>query len=165
MPIPWVLQLVNSFASDPRAAAGEEHTPYPPPPEPARSAGLTVPDLVGLADRIWPVFGAATDHDRAAALNALLDGATLAPRIHPDGSVGWTGPAVGPAAALPARCALALFDAVREHGWSRLGVCAGEDCVDVHLAASARGGRRYCSATCLNRARVRAYRARQRDAP
>lgn len=57
---------------------------------------------------------------------------------------------------------LATLWATQEHGWRRLGLCAGDDCQDVYLDEAGRGTRRYCSATCLNRARVRAFRSRRR---
>lgn len=162
VPIPWLLALVNAYAARPRIAAGEEHLPYPALPEPVGSAGLDVQELVGLADQLWPVFGGPTDAERADRLNALLDRSALSPRVDPAGGTGWTSGATGPAAVAMAGCAVALLAAVREHGWTLLGACAGDDCVDVYLATSARGGRRYCSSTCLNRARVRAYRSRHR---
>jgi hypothetical protein len=46
--------------------------------------------------------------------------------------------------------------ATRKYGWSRLGICAGDDCLDGYLDEAGRRTRRYCSVTCLSRARVRA---------
>jgi CGNR zinc finger len=62
---------------------------------------------------------------------------------------------------LRAGCAVALMAAVQRNGWDRLGIRDGADCVDVYLDEHGRAPRRYCSGTCLNRARTRAYRSRQ----
>ena len=68
-------------------------------------------------------------------------------------------------AAAAGRLCRALLAATQEHSWLRVGTCAGDDCVDVYVDQDGRGARRYCSATCLNRARVRAYRSRQGTGP
>ena len=50
---------------------------------------------------------------------------------------------------------------IQAHGWERIGTCIGRDCVDVYIDQHGRSPRRYCSVTCLNRGKVRAYRARK----
>ncbi|WP_460753600.1 CGNR zinc finger domain-containing protein [Nocardiopsis oceani] len=110
-----------------------------------------------VAERLWPVFGTDGDTQRARRLNDLAGTVGLAPRIRADGTLAW----VGSSGEL-ARCVVTLIESVVSHGWEASGTCAGDDCVDVFVRTSGRGSRRYCSPTCLNRSRVRAYRARQR---
>lgn len=158
----WLMQLVNGYGSQPRIVAGEDRDPYPTLPNgPGEVDVTTVPRsvLISLADRLWSVFAACDHAERAARLNELLEEAGLAPRIDEHGAPSWVTSRGDP---LLAGCTAAVLEAVRELGWGRLGSCAGDACVDVYLAPSARGQRRYCSSTCLNRARVRAYRSRQR---
>jgi CGNR zinc finger len=152
--VPWLVELINGFAPQARLAAGEQDAPYPD----LAGTDLGRADLIDLAARLWPVFGAESDTARAAALNEILELSELAPRVGPS-AVGWT---CNPGCALLSGCAATILDVLAEHEWDRLGTCDGHDCDDVYLAESARGARRYCSHTCLNRARVRAYRSRQR---
>jgi len=53
---------------------------------------------------------------------------------------------------------------VMDAGWTRLGLCAAEDCQDVFVDTSRNSSRRFCSETCASRAGVAAYRSRQRGA-
>jgi predicted RNA-binding Zn ribbon-like protein len=58
--------------------------------------------------------------------------------------------------------AMAMSDVIRMKELDRLQVCAGSDCQDVYIDLSKNRSRRFCSATCGNRANVAAYRARHR---
>jgi predicted RNA-binding Zn ribbon-like protein len=58
--------------------------------------------------------------------------------------------------------AMAMVDVIRADELSRLSVCADEGCAGIVLDLSRNRSRRYCSATCGNRAAVAAYRARRR---
>jgi hypothetical protein len=58
--------------------------------------------------------------------------------------------------------AMGISQAVVQHGWRRLGVCAAEGCDDVYVDTSRNASRRYCSSTCASRATVAAYRARRK---
>jgi predicted RNA-binding Zn ribbon-like protein len=59
--------------------------------------------------------------------------------------------------------AMAVADVIRIDELGRLRVCGGEDCQDVYVDLSKNRSRRFCSATCGNRANVAAYRARQAE--
>ena len=160
--LPWLMQLVNGYGSQPRMVAGEDRDPYPTLANGPGDGDVTTVSrsvLISLADRLWSVFAASDHAERAARLNDLIEEAGLSPRIDEHGAPSWV---TSRGDRLVAACAAAVLEAVREHGWARLGICAGDACVDVYLATSARGQRRYCSSACLNRARVRAYRSRQR---
>ncbi len=161
VPLAWLVDLVNKYGHRPRAAAGETAAPYPTLVEhtPSTAATLRLPELIELADRLWPVFNRHEPARQTAALNTLLNSAELAPSVTAEGVLQWTSTHRDKGALTAAGCAVALLAAVRDGGWKQLGVCDGVDCVDVHVHDRGRR-RRYCSTICLNRARVRAYRSR-----
>ncbi len=59
--------------------------------------------------------------------------------------------------------AMAMADVIRIDELGRLRVCGGEDCEDVYVDLSKNRSRRFCGATCGNRANVAAYRARRAE--
>ncbi len=59
---------------------------------------------------------------------------------------------------------MAMVDVIRADEMSRLSVCEQEACDGVVVDLSRNRSRRYCSASCTNRAAVAAYRERQRRA-
>ncbi len=123
---------------------------------------MTHRDLIFIAHRLWLLFAAVGEAERAALLNGLLADAELSPQVNERGELVWVTVRTGSEQLLLAGCVAALMAVTQERSWRPLGICAGDDCVDVYVDEAGRGARRYCSATCLNRARVRAYRARQR---
>lgn len=58
--------------------------------------------------------------------------------------------------------AMAVADVIRIGELGRLRICGGEDCEDVYVDLSKNRSRRFCGATCGNRANVAAFRARRR---
>jgi predicted RNA-binding Zn ribbon-like protein len=164
VPLPWLVMFVNEYSDQARREAGETRQPYPSlaggehPPVTSR---LAPGELAAIADSLWDVFAGAAA-ERSAVLNRLLRDADLTPGVSPDGRLTWTTGHRGAAQVLAASCAVALLGAVESVGWQRLGTCQGADCADVYIDQAGRVRRRYCSDTCLNRARVRAYRKRQR---
>jgi predicted RNA-binding Zn ribbon-like protein len=167
--------LVNEWGSEPRAAAGEEDTPYPDtellagllagsgvrscPPE-----LLADPALTEFADRLHQVFAAAGLTERVNLIAGLLAETAVRPVLtlsddneHPVAT--WQLPA--PRHALLAAAALTLRHQLADHDPSRIGVCTGRRCADAFIDASPSGQRRFCSVTCQNRARIAAWRHRQ----
>lgn len=59
--------------------------------------------------------------------------------------------------------AMAMADVIRMDELGRLRVCGGDDCQDVYVDLSKNRSRRFCGATCGNRANVAAYRARRAE--
>jgi hypothetical protein len=165
VPSSWLVTLVNEYAQPPRHASGEDDDPYPDmmgePSAPSMSQ-VAQDDLIRIAQRLWPLFAATGDAERVALLNDILEEADLTPRVTEVGELCWRTRRTGSGHLLLAGCAASVLRASQEHGWRRLGLCAGDDCQDVYLDEAGRGARRYCSATCLNRARVRAFRSRAR---
>lgn len=164
VPLPWLLELVNEFSPQARLAAGKEHARHPDiwvtPSAPRLRVGKR--SMVTVAEQLWRIF-AGSDAERAASLNELVSAATLSPWIGSDGQLGWRSPLSGDRDRLLAGCTATLITVVGALGWARLGICAGSGCQDVYADSAGRGSRRYCSKTCLNRARVRAYRLRHAD--
>jgi hypothetical protein len=163
-PASWVVRMVNEYGSEPRWAARESGRPYPnlePFPfayKPHRQ------DLIRIADELWPIFSEA-EHDRKAALvNDLLSGVSLEPRIDLSGSLAWQTRDSGTLDSLYASVLLTILQSTQILGWDRLGTCNAKDCVDVYLDDTGRAPRKYCSTTCLNRTRIRAFRARNHRA-
>ena len=59
--------------------------------------------------------------------------------------------------------AMAFVDVVRGEELNRLRTCEMDDCDNVTVDLTKNKSKRYCDASCSNRAAVNAYRARQRD--
>ena len=161
VPLSWIVDVVNEYGHRPREVAGESAQPYPAhtahaPPAARR---LRTAALVALAALLWPVFDQRDPPARAAALTGLLAVADLTPSVDADGIVSWSTRHHVDRETVVAGCAVALLGEIQHGGWHRLGTCDGTDCVDVYAHDRGRR-RRYCSTTCLNRARIRAYRAR-----
>jgi predicted RNA-binding Zn ribbon-like protein len=119
-------------------------------------------ELTAIAERLWPVFGAPTLNARVKHLNGLLLRTSLSPRFGEGGALEWTTRERSLGRRLLAGCTATLLELVNTHGWQRLRTCSADNCQDVYADTRGRGSRRYCSHTCLNRTRVRAYRSRQR---
>ena len=164
VPLPWLIELVNEYAPQTRTAAGEERDPYPNLSshlDAPRIGTVTERRLVELAERLWLVFGGAAQSERVEQLNTLLRETALSPKLDDQGALGWTSRHRSQSALLLAGCTATLLDLIGTLGWQRLGTCASDTCQDVYADLTGRGSRRYCSHTCLNRTRVRAYRSRQ----
>jgi predicted RNA-binding Zn ribbon-like protein len=165
VPLSWLVTFINEYADQPRDEARESGQPYPDlagGENPAEVSQLSAVTLAAIASTLWPVFAATGSAQKAAALNRLLRGADLTPGVTPEGQLSWTTRHRATASALTAGCAVALLRAVHSVGWEKLGTCAGSDCIDVYIDHRGPTPRRYCSETCLNRARVRAYRKRHK---
>lgn len=160
----WLVLLVNAYAPQTRAVAGNDAVSVDRvrPDQPAMAEGLPDGEKRRLAETLWPVFAGSNPDAQAAAFEKLLVTITASPHIGPDGTLTWTTPLDQPADVLAASCIVSLLEAITAYGWARLGTCAGCDCVDVYLDSLARGKpRKFCSTTCSNRAKVRAFRSRQ----
>ena len=163
----WLVAFVNEYGSTPRREAGEQRAHYPPPGalgehDPALTSGLSVPQLVALADRLHRFFAAPSGQEAAEVLDGLLAESAPTPRIRAEGDgyeTSWSVPGVADAP-LKAACALALLEEVA--GSRRFGTCEAERCVDVFVDRSPGGGRRYCSSLCHNRTKVSAFRRRRK---
>lgn len=98
-------------------------------------------------------------------LNDLLAGADVHPRMtNHDGTLHVHYGRGGASAVeqLTTTVAVGMALLVMDAGWSRLGLCAAEDCQDAFVDTSRNSSRRFCSETCASRAGVAAYRSRQR---
>lgn len=162
--IDWVVLLINAYAPQTRAVAGNDAVPVERArqDQPAVASCVTDDRMRQLAEDLWPVFAGSGPDLQAAAFEALLVTVAASPHVDVDGRLTWTTPRKETGDMLTASCVAALLEAITTYGWARLGTCAGCDCVDVYLDSVARGKpRKFCSATCLNRTKVRAFRSRQ----
>jgi predicted RNA-binding Zn ribbon-like protein len=166
--------LVNEWGTVPRTEAGEEDRAYPDtellagllsgsgvrdcPPE-----VLTRDALIRVADHLHPVFATPDPAARVSLTARLLSDTGVTPALDLTGD--------GPQATwqvdddrqvLTAAAALTLRDQLATSDPDRIGTCTGRRCADAYIDASPAGQRRFCSVTCQNRARVAAWRQRQR---
>ncbi|MEU1329436.1 CGNR zinc finger domain-containing protein [Streptomyces sp. NPDC005865] len=116
-----------------------------------------------VADAIHPVFAADDAPGCADRLTRLLSAAGARPVLTaaPDGTLHAVWSVAAPDGALLAAAAVTLRAYLAEHGWGRIGLCAGAHCADVYIDQSPGGRRRFCSVTCQNRTRVAAFRSRR----
>lgn len=174
LPLAVLVTVVNEWGDVPRRAAGEDADPYPSPAalradEPGLWRGVPDTDetvLVEVANLLHPVFAAASDVECAEHLDRLVRDSGLVPAVTSDGGEVrqvWCVPA-GRRELLAAAVLAVLEQLRRDPEVGRLGTCAGEDCADVFVDQSPAGRRHFCSLTCQNRARARAYRAHRRAA-
>jgi predicted RNA-binding Zn ribbon-like protein len=160
MPPDLLVWLVNEWGAVPRAAAGEEDSPYPDP-APLGAAGAG--NLAEVADRLHPIFAAPDITERVRLLAILLADTGIRPTLTLAGRLpGEAWHVDDGAQARLAAAALTLRHQLAHHDPARIGVCTGQDCADAYIDASPGGQRRFCSVTCQNRARVAAWRRRTR---
>lgn len=161
--VAWLVSLVSAYAPQSRDAAGGDAVPPDRADQiqPSAAVGVSADEKRRLARDLWPVFGAPTPRERMVALERLLTASALSPHVDTQARITWSTSLFERTEVLTARCAVTLLEVVTTHGWSRLGTCAGCDCLDAYVDRAGRTPRKYCSATCLNRARVRAFRSRQ----
>lgn len=164
----WVIAFVNEYGSPPRREAGEQLEPYPPlealgEHDATLTSELSESQLVALADRLHRFFAARSRKEAAVVLDGLLEESapTLRVRVEEDGYEAWWAVRGKAEAPLMASCTLALVEELGD--LRRFGVCEAEHCVDVFVDRSPGGKRRYCSSQCHNRAKVSAFRRRQKQ--
>jgi predicted RNA-binding Zn ribbon-like protein len=109
----------------------------------------------------------ATDKDTAVAIvNRVLRESHALPQLVKHDQLDYHVHATSSDAPLAERmaveAAMAMADVIRTDELGRLRVCGGGDCEDVYVDLSKNRSRRFCDATCGNRANVAAYRARRR---
>ena len=169
LPIGVLVDVVNGWGSEPRAAAEEDHLPFPErstiagrlhtSPEVGQS--LTDAALRRLADQVYPVFLTSGNAQRAGLVTELLTRAGARPALVPtrDGvDEDWV--VADPRRLMLGAAAVTLRRQLVDHSPARLGTCAGVRCADAFVDASPAGHRRFCSLTCQNRNRVAAFRRR-----
>lgn len=158
--------FVNAYARAPLEA-----------PAPAAHSGELLPRVAKLvaacegdavqesADAVWEIC-TAEPHTRAGLLNVRLRTMSLAPAVTVDEQLTWQPRANDPEQmVLDDLLTVSLLHAVMAYSWEQVRTCSAHDCVDIFIDTSQRRPRKYCSATCLNRARVRAHRARLAQSP
>jgi predicted RNA-binding Zn ribbon-like protein len=117
--------------------------------------------------RAWEgVVDAATEHDRVAVLNQLLDRFTARPSITDHDGSGWhlhyRDPDASFAATLAGATSAAAAQYLTDRGMQRIRRCALTDCTNAFVDFSRPGTQKYCSHGCANRGAVRRHRATSR---
>jgi predicted RNA-binding Zn ribbon-like protein len=108
--------------------------------------------------------GEPLDAAAVTTLNAVAERAPLAAVFDPSGTIGVTGREDGVDGALGELIAIVL-QAVADGSWSRLKVCAADDCQWAFYDRSRNRSGQWCvMAVCGNRNKARSYRERRRDA-
>ena len=121
---------------------------------------LNVAEAEQLATRLHRVFLGATPPKRREALNDLI--ARLSP-CPATGAGGHEWRVSDGSQVETARLVMALWDhAGADPELERLGTCAWDRCIDAFHDSTQAHTRKFCSLTCQNRAKVAAYRSRQR---
>jgi predicted RNA-binding Zn ribbon-like protein len=122
--------------------------------------------LRDLRESLRAVFAAPTPAHAAALLNPMLLGAGAVPQLvaTSSGLRLEVGHGQRGLAALQARLPAALAEHVARRGTDRLGTCAALPCQCAFVDHTRGRTRRFCCATCNDRAASRQYRQRQRHA-
>lgn len=174
LPIMLLVQIVNQWGNEPRMAAHGGTRPYPSvdalraenPDIWSRFPAIDEVTLVETANLVYPVFASETGAECSEHLNAILGELRMSYAFaSEESSVREVWRLADSDDALLAGAALCLMNHFRlEPDSGRLGTCEGDACVDVYVDQSPSRRRRYCSLTCQNRNRTRAYRASLRTA-
>jgi predicted RNA-binding Zn ribbon-like protein len=170
MSVPMLVALVNGWGTVPRDRGGARARPgleaFGADHGVADAGALTDARLERVADRLYPVFAAEDDAERARLVTGLLTASGVRPALetHREGiERAWRIP--GSRDPVLASAAVALLEQLIGTGGGRLGVCASGGCGDVYVDASPGAQRRYCSLTCQSRERVAAFRRRRAGRP
>lgn len=121
--------------------------------------------LLALREAAYAVFSAIAasrtpDREEALMLETMIKAAVQDAQLV--FTPGWLGVSAGPLGGIHDRLALALFDLLRADDLARLRECAR--CTHLFIDHGRGPGRRWCAMTrCGNRAKIEAYRRRQRD--
>lgn len=174
LPISLLIHVVNEWGDAPRAAAQEGSKPYPEvaafqaenPELWGNFPSLDQESLIEVANLMHPLFTSESGEECAKGLNEVIAQAGMVPSLSSeDWSIREVWHVFRPDRVLLAGAALSLVHQLRhEPDASRLGTCEGDACVDVYVDQSPGRRRQYCSLTCQNRNRTRAYRASLRTA-
>jgi predicted RNA-binding Zn ribbon-like protein len=121
----------------------------------------SVQDLRPRLRRIWE----ADEDEVVRIVNALLRESNALPQLvrHDEWSyhLHATPPDAPLASRMAVEAAMAFVDVVRSGELSRLRICNYPDCGNVVVDLSKNRSKRFCDASCSNRAAVTAYRARK----
>jgi predicted RNA-binding Zn ribbon-like protein len=132
-------------------------------------SGRDLDDVRDLRTAICGVVDAPDDRAAAVAVNSLVSGAAVSPRLTDHDGYGWHlhyfAPGASLAEHLTVDCGMALAHVVASGERERLRRCEAPDCEQALVDLSRNRSKRYCDArTCGNRLHVAAYRERRRAA-
>ena len=169
------IDLINSYGTDARAAAGRADRS---PPDLAQflrdhqieTSGLGDGDERAarrLADRLHTVFTTDDSAYAVSIVNEVLVEAGASPQISGHDDKDWHlhyyPSGARPVDRLAVTAAMGLATVLCNAGLRRFGRCHGNECRDVYVDTSRNNRRRFCGEGCANRAHVAAHRARRRS--
>ena len=117
-----------------------------------------------LRDRLAGLWEMTADEAVVLVNTLLADGGALPQLVKHDGfeyHIHATSPDAPLADRMAVDAAMAFADVIRVGEFSRLRVCAADDCEDVLIDLSKNRSRRFCGLACANRVNVAAYRSRR----
>ena len=123
-------------------------------------------DIREVRERLRAVFFAPDERESVRILNELLHDLDLEPFLTDhDGHwhLHYARDEASVGRRVAAAMAMGLAAMVAEHGFSRVGTCAADDCNDVFIDTSRNHSRRFCGEGCSSRTNVAAFRARHKD--
>jgi predicted RNA-binding Zn ribbon-like protein len=137
-----------------------------------RAQRATAEELAELVDRCHPLarlvrsFPEAELADAVAAVNHQLQGCAIAPTLSAhDGSalhIHWTAAESPFAHQVTVDLLMALAQTLCDHGTTRFGRCAAEDCARTFYDTTKNRSRRFCAdPRCASRTHTAAHRARR----
>ncbi len=126
----------------------------------------STPEELALAHQLRSGLRRALElnHDRRREAIPVLDSAlaVLPLELRWQGDVARLAPLKQGVLGALSEVAMAMHQAVAEDVWHRLKICWSDECEWAYYDASKNRSRNWCEYGCGNRAKVRAYRARQR---
>jgi len=155
-----VVEFINAWSPAALETAGTEAVDVEEVRAQTRLTAVGDAELEQLADELHQVFHARSPGGRRAALDGLIDSFSLRPTVGAGGQ-GWV--VANQSKVSAAGLVVALWNQVGgDPDLGRLGTCGGDRCIDAFHDSTQAHTRRFCSLTCQNRAKVSAYRQRQR---
>jgi predicted RNA-binding Zn ribbon-like protein len=123
----------------------------------------------GLRERVREIFTVTDDTEAATAVNRVIAGSSVTPRLTDHDGYEWHMHYFSPGARLAEHlavdCGIALGHVIAAGERDRLRTCEAPDCDQVLVDLSRNRSKRYCDArTCGNRLHVAAYRERRKAA-
>jgi predicted RNA-binding Zn ribbon-like protein len=162
------VDLVNTRTRDPERltspAALRQFLLDHAEPEPVEVGESDLAEVIGVRERIRPVFHAGPAQ-AARILNEMLAEHAVRPYLSDHDGTTWHVHVADEEATwgqwLGAATALGLAGFAAGHGFDAISRCAADDCERVFVNPAERRPRRFCTPKCASRTRVASYRARQ----
>lgn len=166
-----VTDLVNEWATLPQELSSRPWTGYPNDDSIFRQKlykqwpqALPIPpdsEITSTTDHVYPLFLAESAEELSALFNQEFQ--THQPQsittVH-NGRISRNWAVQHSQSVLPVAMLLSIMNQIDHQEFGLLGCCAAKDCGDVYVDSSQPKTKRFCSARCQTRERVREHRRR-----